>query len=109
MSIRRTTIQTMPLPQIPGWEARVMLLELPPSFAVPAHTHPVSGVVYVLQGTVLTQFEDQEAEKYCTGQSFIEHGEMLHARVENESKTEDLKLLVSYVIKAGETYTVMKE
>lgn len=99
----------MALPQHPGWEARAMLLELPPGFVVPAHTHPVSGIVYVLRGTVVSQFEGEGAETYSTGQSFIEHGEKLHARVANKSETEELKLLVSYVIKTGELYTVMAQ
>lgn len=102
MAIQRTILQTIPIPELPGWESRLVLLEYPPGFAAPVHNHPVAATGYVLQGSVVSQWEGGEEEFYKAGDSFIDRGVHVHIRSENLSKTEPLKMLVSYVIKVGE-------
>lgn len=108
MSIQRTVLQSLPIPELPGWESRLVLLEYPPGVAAPVHDHPVSATGFVVSGTVVSQWEGGEEERYTTGDTFIDHGEKIHLRSENESKTEPLKFLLSYVIKVGEPNVRMK-
>lgn len=108
MSIRRTIIQTLPLPQLPGWESRLVLLEYPPGCAAPVHTHPVAATGYILQGTCHSQWEGGELEIYSTGDGFTDHGERVHVKSVNVSDKEELKMLVSYVIKTGQLNVEMK-
>ena len=102
MAIQRTILQTLPIPELPGWESRLVLLEYPPGFPAPVHNHPVAATGYVLQGKVISQWEGGEEEFYTAGDSFIDRGVDVHVKSENLSKTEPLKMLVSYVIKVGE-------
>lgn len=107
MSIKRTVLQSIPLPQLPGWESRLVLLEYPPGVAAPPHHHPVPCTGYILEGDVISQWEGGEIEKYTTGDSFIDHGIRFHPRSENVNKDKPLKMLTSYVIKIGEPNVVM--
>lgn len=108
MAIQRTILQSLSIPELPGLESRLVLLEYPPGFPAPLHDHPVSAIGYVLQGNVISQWEGGEVEKYSTGDSFIDHGARIHVRSENASETEPLKMLMSYVIKTGEPNVRMK-
>jgi quercetin dioxygenase-like cupin family protein len=100
--VRRTILQALPIPELPGWESRLILLEYPPGVAAPVHTHPVAATGYVVEGDVISQWEDGEVEEYSTGDSFIDHGIRKHLRSENASNSNALKMVVSYVIKVGQ-------
>ncbi|KAH8668559.1 hypothetical protein BX600DRAFT_460271 [Xylariales sp. PMI_506] len=102
-SIKRTILQSIPIPALPGWESRLVLVEYPPGVTAPVHTHPVAATGYVLQGKVVSQWEDGELEQYEAGDSFIDHGTRTHLRSENVSDTMSLKLLFSYVIQLGQS------
>ena len=107
MSIKRTVLQAVPIPQLPGWESRLLLLEYPPGVAAPLHTHPVLATGYVIEGDVVSQWEGEEVERYTSGDTFVDHGERLHLRSENASQHKPLKFLLSYVIRTGEPNVVM--
>lgn len=100
--IHRTILQAIPIPQLPGWESRLVLLHYEPEAAAPVHTHPVAATGYVLEGEVVSLWEDGEEERYTQGDSFVDHGTKKHLRSENLSTEKPLKMLVSYVIKVGE-------
>lgn len=108
MSIARTILQSLPIPQLPGWESRLVKLEYPPGVAAPLHNHPVAAVGYIVRGKVVSQWEGGSIETYTTGDAFVDLGEKLHIRSENVSKTEPLIMVLSYVIKVGEPNVVMK-
>lgn len=109
MSIQRTILQSVPIPELPGWESRLVLLEYPPGVTAPVHDHPVSATGFILSGNVVSQWEGGVEERYSTGDSFIDHGGKIHIKSENESKTEPLKMLLSYVIKIGEPNVRMNQ
>jgi quercetin dioxygenase-like cupin family protein len=103
----RTILQTLPIPSFPGWESRLVLLEYPPGLAAPVHRHPVAATGFVLEGNVVSQWEGGVVEKYTKGDSFVDLGTTVHLRSENPSKTEPLKMLLSYVIKVGEPNVIL--
>ena len=102
MSVKRTILQSLPIPQLPGWESRLVMLEYAPGLAAPVHKHPVAATGFIVEGDVISHWEGGEIETYTTGDSFIDHGEIKHLRSENASKDRPLKMIVSYVIKVGE-------
>lgn len=106
-SVKRTVLRSFPLEQFPGWESRLVLLEFEPGVIGPPHTHPVQGLAYVLKGSVTSQFEGSEVEVYHEGETMIDLADTAHVAAGNASKTEQLKLLVSYVIKIGQPNVVM--
>lgn len=107
-SIKRTVLQAFPLPDFPGWESRLVMLDYPPGVAAPLHNHPVAATGYVVEGDVVSQWEGGEVERYTAGDSIVDLGKTLHLRSENASQSEGLKMLLSYVIKIGEPNVVVK-
>lgn len=99
---KRTILQSTPVPQLPGWESRLVLLEYPLGIAAPVHNHPVAGIGYVLEGDVISQWEGKEEKVYTKGDSFVDLETTMHIRSENTNKDGWLKILISYVIKVGE-------
>jgi hypothetical protein len=45
--ITRELLQTTPLADLPGWEARLFLISYPPGADANNHSHPVVGVGFV--------------------------------------------------------------
>jgi quercetin dioxygenase-like cupin family protein len=102
-TIKRTILQAILIPALPGWESRMVLLEYPPGVAAPLHDHPVASTGYVIEGEVISQWEGGELERYKAGDSFVDHGEQRHIRSENVSgEGKWLRFVASYVIKVGE-------
>jgi quercetin dioxygenase-like cupin family protein len=61
-SIIRTILQAVPIPDLPGYESRLVLLEYPPGVAAPVHSHPVAATGYIIEGNVISQWEEGEIE-----------------------------------------------
>lgn len=104
MSVKRTTLQTLPHPELPGWELQLVVLDFAPGLVGPAHFHPVPGLTYVLEGTLISQFEGQDPVTYTAGDSFVDLQSTPHILAENASKDKPLKVLVSYITKTGQPY-----
>ncbi|KAL1653298.1 hypothetical protein SLS61_004175 [Didymella pomorum] len=98
--VTRTILTAHPIPQLPGFENRFVLLQYPPGVSSPPHTHPVDGVNYIIQGTVESQREGEEVEVFNQGETFLDYAEKKHVLVRNPGEVE-LKILVSYVIEEG--------
>jgi quercetin dioxygenase-like cupin family protein len=107
-SVKRTILQAIPIPALPGWEHRMVLLEYPAGVGAPVHHHPIAGPNYVVQGSILSQWQgDAEPQVFHAGNSFLDYAELSHTRAENVSQTEDLKVVACYVVKVGEPNVVM--
>jgi len=107
-SVKRTILQAIPIPALPGWEHRMVLLEYPAGVGAPVHHHPIAGPNYVVQGSITSQWEgDAGPQVFHAGDSFLDYAELSHTRAENVSETEDLKVVACYVVKVGEPNVVM--
>ena len=102
MSVNRTILKAVPVPELPGYENRFVLLEYGPGAVAPVHNHPVTGVNYIIEGEVISQWEGGEPEHYKAGDIFLDYPLQKHIMVKNPSETKGFKVLVSYVIKTGE-------
>ena len=105
VEIKRTLLQTSPIAKLPGWETRLFLVEYPPGADGSGHSHPVVGLGYVLEGSVVSAFDDDEPETFIAGQSFMDAAS-LHRVSRNGSATEPLRFLIAYAVKTGEPNTV---
>jgi quercetin dioxygenase-like cupin family protein len=100
--VTRTIVAAHPIPQLPGFENRFVLLQYPPGVSSPPHTHPVDGVNYIIQGTVESQWEgSSKIDVFKAGEVFLDYAEKKHVLVRNPSEEVELKILVSYVIEEG--------
>lgn len=110
MSVKRTILHRHPIPELPGYESRMVRLEYGPGAVAAPHTHPVDGVNLILEGEVLSQWEgSDEVEHYKTGEIFIDYANKVHTKVENPSKTDRFVVVVTYVIKVDEPNVKMLE
>ena len=103
--ITRQLLQTTPLTDLPGWEVRLFLITYPPGADANNHSHPVVGGGYVLEGAMVSAFDDDPEETFVAGQSFIDKASY-HRVVRNASNTEIMKFLISYTVRTGEPNTV---
>ena len=104
--ITRLLLECSPVEAIPGWETRLFLITYPPGTDGSGHSHPVVGLGYVLEGTMITAFDDDPEETITAGHSFQDKASV-HRVSKNGSATEPLRFLIAYTVKTGEPNTVM--
>ena len=104
-AITRTLLQSSPIAETSGWETRLFLVEYPPGADASGHSHPVVGLGYVLEGSVVSAFDNDEPETFVAGHSFLDPASF-HRISRNGSQTEPLRFLVSYAVEIGEPNTV---
>lgn len=89
---------------MPGWETRLFLITYPPGADASGHRHPVVGIGYVLQGTMVTAFDGDPEETVTAGCSFQDKAS-LHRVSKNGSQTEAMRFLIAYTVREGEPNT----
>lgn len=101
-TIRRTVVASHPLPDMPGWELRMLLVEYPPGAVAAPHSHPVVGAGYVLEGEFESAWGDDGSGATITrqGEPFVDRARERHL-FRNASATSPLRFLVTYAIPVG--------
>jgi quercetin dioxygenase-like cupin family protein len=102
--ITRELLQTTLVGGLPGWETRLFLINYPAGADGSGHAHPVPGVGYVLEGTMVSAFDNDPEEVIIAGQSFQDKAS-LHRVARNGSATEPMRFLIAYTVKTGEPNT----
>jgi quercetin dioxygenase-like cupin family protein len=106
--VTRVLLQSAPLEELPGWEMRLFLITYPPGADASNHSHPVIGIGMVLEGTMITAFDDDPEEVITAGQGFRDQASF-HRVSRNGSQTEPMKFLIAYTVRQGELNTVWPE
>lgn len=106
--VTRELLECSPVEAMPGWETRLFLITYPPGADASRHSHPVIGIGYVLQGTMVTAFDDDPEEIFTAGQSFQDKASF-HRISRNGSQTEAMKFLIAYTVRTGEPNTTCPE
>jgi quercetin dioxygenase-like cupin family protein len=96
-----TPLMSKNLPDIPGKEGLMLLVEYPPGGADPVHRHYADAFVYVLEGTVIMQVKGGKEVTLKPGQTFYEGPNDIHTVGRNASKTEAAKFVVVLLKKQG--------
>jgi quercetin dioxygenase-like cupin family protein len=107
--IRRTLLCSAPVVGLPGWETRLYMIEYSPGADGSGHHHPVVGLGYMLSGTILSAFADDEVVSIKEGQSFVDAAHLIHTVSRNASETEPVRFIMAYTVRHGEPVTVMSE
>jgi quercetin dioxygenase-like cupin family protein len=105
-SISRTLLLRQDLPNLPGWETRLYLIEYAPGVAAPAHHHPVEGLGYVVSGSFESAFEGEPATVVRAGQSFRERAQVSHVLFRNADAEHPLKFVIAFVVARGTAVVV---
>jgi quercetin dioxygenase-like cupin family protein len=103
--ITRELLQTAAVEGLPGWETRLFLITYLAGADGSGHSHPVPGIGYVLEGTMVSAFDEEAEETFVAGQSFQDKASF-HRVARNGSATEPMRFLIAYTVRVGEPNTV---
>ena len=95
-----TVLQRTELKSAPGWEAILVLRDLPPGAESGKHTQAGSEIVYIQEGSVIFEPAGKPAVTLKAGEAFTTSAGEVH-NVKNASKTAAAKALAFYVAKKG--------
>jgi len=99
--IRRTLLGHCDLPDMPGWELRLYLIEYAPGAAAPLHHHPVGGLGYVINGSFESAFDKEQPIVKHAGESFQDLRTTPHVLFRNTDRANPLKFVIAYVVPRG--------
>jgi quercetin dioxygenase-like cupin family protein len=89
------------LPDFPGKEGRMIIVEYPPGSSTLVHRHNADVFVYVLEGSIVMQVRGGKEVTLTPGQTFYEGPSDVHVVSRNASDTKPAKFLVFFVIDKG--------
>lgn len=92
-----TPLMQKALPDLPGKEGLVLLVEYGPGHVDLPHRHDAHVFVYVLEGSVEMGVAGGDPVKLKRGDTFYENPQDVHPVGRNLSKTKPAKLLVFFV------------
>lgn len=104
---KATTLMAKELPDFPGKEGMVEVVDFAPGEVSQPHRHNADLFVYVLEGSVVTQVEGEAPKTVNAGEVFYESPTDVHIVSRNGSATQPAKLLVFYVKVKGAPPTVL--
>jgi quercetin dioxygenase-like cupin family protein len=96
-----TRLMTQDLPDLPGKEGMLEIVDFAPGEASQVHRHNCDLFVYVLKGSVVTQVKGGSLQTVNAGGVFYESPTDIHIVSRNASETEPAKLAVFYVKAKG--------
>ena len=93
-----TALMSKDLPESPGREAVMLMVEHAPGGSSAVHRHNAEAFVYVLEGSVVEQVKGGKELTLTPGQTFYEGRDDVHTVDRNASSTEPAKFVV-FIIK----------
>ena len=88
------SLLTKALPEFPGKEMTMIMVEYPPGGADPIHKHDAHAFVYVLEGSIVMGVKGSEPVTLTPGQTFYEGPKDIHTIGRNASQTQPAKFVV---------------
>jgi quercetin dioxygenase-like cupin family protein len=102
-----TPLYEQVLPNVADKTFTSVIVTFPPAARAVPHRHGDAFVyAYVLEGTVNSQLEGEQAHVYRQGENWSEPPGAHHLATENASATEPAKLLVVFIATTGEQLKV---
>ena len=89
-----TSLTSKDLPDLPGKEALMIMVEYPPGSVDPIHRHNAHAFVYVLEGSIIMQVKGGKEVTLTPGQTFYEGPDDIHVVGRNASSTKPAKFVV---------------
>lgn len=98
---KATPLMTQALPDYPGKEGLMLLVEYPPGAVDPVHRHDAHAFIYVLEGSIVMQVKGGKEVTLTRGQTFYEGPNDVHVVGRNASSAQPAKFLVVFLKKEG--------
>ncbi len=96
-----TELMSKDLPEYPGKEGLMIMVEYPPGSSDPVHRHNADAFLYVLEGSVIMQVKGGKEVTLTPGQTFYEGPADVHVVGRNASSTKPAKFVVFLVKDKG--------
>ena len=96
-----TSLMSKDLPENPGKEMLMIIVEHAPGGSSPVHRHNAHAMVYVLEGSVVQQVKGGKQVTLTRGQSFYEGPDDVHVVDRNASNTKPAKFVVVLIKDKG--------
>jgi quercetin dioxygenase-like cupin family protein len=96
-----TDLFSKDLPNIPGKEGLMLIVDYPPGSVDPIHRHNANAFVYVLEGSIVMQVRGGKEVTLTPGQTFYEWPDDVHVVGRNASKTKPAKFVLLMVKDKG--------
>jgi len=96
-----TSLMSKDLPDNPGKEMLMIIVEHAPGGSNPSHRHNAHAMVYVLDGSIVMQVKGGKQITLTPGQSFYEGPADIHVVDRNASSTKPAKFLVVLIKDKG--------
>ena len=96
-----TDLMSKDLPNFPGKEGLMIIVDYPPGSVDPIHRHNANAFVYVLEGSIVMQVRGGKEVTLTPGQTFYEGPDDVHIVGRNASKTKPAKFVVFLVKDKG--------
>ncbi len=106
--VKVTQITTQEIPELPGKVIQVIGLDFAPGAASPPHRHPGHVFVYVAEGMVKNEINDEGEKTFAAGQFFHEAPNDLHKSSSNASSTEPAKAVAFMILDKGKPQTSLE-
>jgi quercetin dioxygenase-like cupin family protein len=107
---RTTELLRQPMPDLPGREVRITLLERGPGASSPPHRHPGHHVFgYVVEGSYEFGINNQPPRLLKAGDVFYEPPGALHSTSRNPSKDQNMKIVIFMVADQKNPSTVVEK
>ena len=94
-------LMTKVLPDLPGKEGQMLLVEYPPGSADPVHRHDADAFVYVLEGSIVMQVRGGKEVVLTAGQTFYEGPGDVHVIGKNASDSVRARFVVVLIKNQG--------
>ena len=96
-----TPLFSKDLPELPGKEGLMMIVDYPPGSTDPVHRHNANAFIYVLEGSIVMQVRGGNEVTLTPGQTFYEGPDDVHVVGRNASKTKPAKFVLVMVKDKG--------
>lgn len=96
-----TPLRTEPLPQYPGKEVQMIIVDYPPGSADPVHRHDAHAFVYVLEGSIVMGLKGGKEVTLKAGDTFHEGPDDIHTVGRNASATQPARFVVVLIKDKG--------
>lgn len=104
-----TPVMTRALPEYPGKEAQVAIIEYPPGAVAQLHRHDAHVFVYVLEGSLVMGVKGSPVVDLSPSQSWYEGPRDVHTVGRNGSQTEPAKFVAFFLKDAGKPAVLQGE
>jgi quercetin dioxygenase-like cupin family protein len=96
-----TMLKTYALPEYPGKEALMILVEYPPGSVDPVHRHDANAFIYVIEGSIVMGVNGGEPVTLTAGQTYHEAPTDVHSTARNASTSKPARFVVTLIKDIG--------